>query len=97
MTLDADVPEAVRREPRLEHIAGHTRRDDAVDLAGRERFGKEREVDAKVVGRDVAVGIEPLAVRERELRALRTEVGEPRPAVDVLAEIDDLDAGPDGR
>ena len=97
MALDTDVPEAVRREARLEHITGYARRDDAVDLAGRERLRKEREVDAEVVGRDVAVGIEPLAVRQREFRAQRTEVGQPRPSIDVLAEIDDLHTGPDRR
>ena len=75
MALDTDVPEAVRRQARLEHITGYTRRDDAVDLTGRERLGEEREVDAEMVGRHVAVGTEPLAVRQRELRAHRTEVG----------------------
>ena len=44
--------------------------------------------------RDVAVGAERLAVGERELGAGGAEVAQADPAVDVLAEVDDVHAGP---
>ena len=52
---------------------------------GRQRLREERQVGPQVVGGDVAVGSEPLAVGEGERRAGRAEVGQPDPAVDVLA------------
>ena len=42
--------------------------------------------------RDVAVGVEPLAVGEGELGPAGTEVGEADPAVAVLPEVDDVAA-----
>ena len=55
VALDTDVPEAVGRQAWLEHVTACARRDDAVDLAGRERLGQEREVDEQMIGGDVAV------------------------------------------
>lgn len=93
MTLDADVAEAVRGVPRFEGLAGPAGRDDPVDLAGRQRLGQERHVHAEVIRRHIAVGAQGLAVREGEAGAHRTEVGQPHPAVDVLAEVEDLPVG----
>ena len=45
----------------------------------------------QVLDGHVAVGAERLAVGEGERGAGRAEVGQPHPAVDVLAEVDDLD------
>jgi hypothetical protein len=64
LTLDTDVPEAMRGEARLEHVA-ITRRDDLVHLAERQPLGKDRQVDVQVSGGQVPVGVEPLAVRQR--------------------------------
>ena len=41
---------------------GHAGRDDLVDLAGRQRLGQERHGGPQVLGGQVAVGVEPLAV-----------------------------------
>ena len=55
MALDPHVSEAVGRAAWLEHVAGPPGRHDVVDLAGGERLGQEREVDAQMIGRDVTV------------------------------------------
>ena len=64
MALDADVLEAVGGVPRLEHVAGSPGGDDLVDLAERSRRRRQLEV----VVRDVAGGVERLAVDERRAR-----------------------------
>ena len=74
----------------LEHRAVAGRDDDVGlerqrDLAGR----GERAVLDVGLG-DVAVGVEPLAVGDRELGAGRAEVVEADPAVAVLPEVDDV-------
>ena len=97
MALDPDVAEPVRGEPRLEDVARHAGRDDAVDLPGAQRLGQERHRRPQVLHRDVAVGAERLAVGQGDLGALGAEVGEADAPVDVLAEVDDVDAGPEHR
>ncbi len=76
---------------------------DAV-AGGDHHVGLEREGDARGRGEravrdvglgDVAVGVEPLAVGDRELGALGPEVVEADPAVAVLPEVDDVAAGPE--
>ena len=86
MALDPDVPEAVGSEARLEHVAV-TARHHLVDLAQRHRLGKDREVDVEVRCGQVSLRVEPLAVRQRQVGALRTGTGQPHPPVEVLPEI----------
>ena len=63
-----------------------------VDLAGRQRVRQERQVRTQVIGGDVAVRTQPLGVGQGDHGARRAQVGQPDPAVDVLAKIDDLPA-----
>ena len=95
MALDPHVLESVGGVPRFEHFAVTTRRHHAIDLSDRERGAAGEVAAGEVVLRDIAGGIERLAVHERQLRAGRAEVGEPYPPVDVLAEVDDLTIGVD--
>ena len=85
VALDPGVAEAVGGEPRLEDVAVDPGRGDLVDLPERQRLGEDRHVHVEVRGGQVAAGVEVLAVAQREGGALGTEVGEPQPAVDVLA------------
>jgi hypothetical protein len=89
VTLDPDVPEAVRGVPGFEGVAVAAGGDDAVDHARRERLGQERHGRAQVIGGDVAGRVQCLAVDEGEFGAGRAEVAEPDPAVDVLPEVGD--------
>ena len=87
LTLDPDVPEAMRGEARLEHVAV-TRRDDLVDLAERQPLGEDRQVDVQVRGGQIPVGVEPLAVRQRHRAARGPQLSQPHPAAEVLPEVD---------
>ena len=91
MALDPHVLEAVRRPPRLEDLARarRRRRPESTWPAG-SGSGRNGTAGPEVVGGDVAVGPEPLAVGQRDRRAGGPEVGQPDPAVDVLPEVDDL-------
>src|ERR1700727_692801 len=86
MTFDAYVPEAVRGEPRLEHVAGPGG-DDPVALAERQRLREDGQVDVEVRGRQVPVGTEPFPVRQGQPAACRPWSCQPYPAVDVLPEV----------
>ena len=93
VALDPDVLEAVGGEPRVEHVALAAGRDHGVDLAGAERLGQERHRRPQVLHGHVAVRAQRLAVGERDLGARVAEVRQPDPAVDVLAEVDEVHAG----
>ncbi len=85
------ILEAVGRVPRFEGLSRRPRGDHAIDHA--DLLVAAEEVGREVVLCDVAPGIEKLAVHDRELGTLRSDVAEPQPAVDVLPEIDDLAIG----
>ena len=61
--------------------------------------GKRAAVGVVATGemllRDVASRVERLAVHEGQLGVGRSEIGQPNPPVDVLAEVDDLATGVD--
>ena len=93
MPFDAHVAEAMRRVPGLEVLPRPSRRDDPVDLAGRQRLGDERQVDVEVRRGDVALGVDGFAVSQGDLGAARPEVVQPYPAVDVLTQVEHLPRG----
>ncbi len=95
VSFDPDEPEAVRRVSRFEPVTLATRRHDVIDLADRERRAVGVVAAGEMFLRDVATGVERLAVHEGQLGAGRPQVGESYPPVDVLAEVDDLATGVD--
>jgi hypothetical protein len=83
--------------PRLEDVAIVAGRDDAVDLAEGHRrpvYGAGR---GEVLQRHVTARVERFPVHEREVGARGAEIGEPRPTVDVLSEVDHLASGIEAR
>jgi len=86
VTLDPDVPEAVRAEPGFEDVA-RCGDHDLVDLAERQPFGQDRQVDVEMRRGQVPVAVAPFAVRQRQPPPGRPGCGQPHPPVDVLPEI----------
>ena len=95
VALDPDVPEAVGGEPRLEDVAVDGRPRSTVStwpaLSGSGRNGARRARGAPCVtspsGPSASPWVSVISV------PAGPEVGEPDPAVDVLAEVDDVHAG----
>ena len=86
------VLEAVRGVSRFERVAVTAGRDHAVDLADGS-VPPWSFAPARWSWVTSPLGVECFAVHERELGVRRAEVGEADPAVDVLAEVDDLAVG----
>ena len=86
--VDLHVAEAVRRMPRLEHVAGPAGRDHLVDLTGRQPLAGREDEGPQILHRHESVGVEHLAVREGEVRVARAEVVDAQPAVDVATDVD---------
>ena len=90
VALDADVLEAVGGVAGLEPVLGIAPRDHGVHLAGGQRLAGGEVERLEVLGRDLARLVEQLAVDERRGGAVRAEVLQADPPVDVLAEVDDV-------
>ena len=89
MSLDARELKAVRGMPRFE-VRCFAVRHHGVDLTGAEWFLRLPVNRTQVIRRDVARVVERFAVSDRQRCVAWTEVREPQPAVDVLAEVDDV-------
>lgn len=77
----------------FEHLAGEARRDDPVDLPQGHGFpGREVERRQVVLG-DVTNLVERLTMGKDEIGAPLTEVRQPHPSVDVLAQVHHLAVG----
>ena len=93
VAFDPGELEAVGGVPGLEHLVRRTGRDHVIDHADRRRCAGEIERRIEMVLRHVAVGVDHLAVDDGHFGALRTEIAESQPSVDVLAQVDHVSVG----
>ena len=87
VTFDPDVLEALGAVTWLEDVTVDAGGDHHVGLERQVRVGLDRPGVEVLLG-DVTVAVEPLAMGEGDLCALRPEAGEADPAVDVLSGVD---------
>ena len=80
MPLDGDVPEALRREPWLEHVTLEPGGRDHVHLSERQRLGEERKVHVEVTRRQVAGLVQVLAMAQGRRGSFGPQIGQPRPS-----------------
>ena len=95
MVLETDVPEPMGRVTRLEYLVHVPRRRNLVDLE--RATGRVVPLVEEICLRDIPRAVKALSVDQGDMAACGSDVGQPHPTVDVLAEIGHLPIGSDSR
>ncbi len=87
--FDLDVAESVGGVPRLEDVTGPAGGNDLVNLACRQEVAGGEIEGPEVFGADHALAVEGFPMRQNQAGVPGAKGGQPHPAVEVLAEVDD--------